>query len=172
MGRGQPADIQLSGNGGKSENIVVVVGHLVGDKFLVFLTDQIILALINKQIAFEGRLLVVGCGTRFEAAVGGLDVAVAVVDADDNGVGVVVHKIHSVSFLPQSGDTKYWIVLSEKFDLRLFTSVRKVPNWHFAVVVLVSVHFNHLPLDTGLSESSQNGNFQFRGNKKAAYDFS
>ena len=74
----------------------------------MFLTDEIISALIDKQIALEGRLLVIGGNARLEAAVGGLDVAVAMVDTDDDGIGVVVvvHKIHRVSFLPHSGDTK------------------------------------------------------------------
>ena len=40
---------------------------------------------INQQIAFECRLFVVGCNARLEAAVGGLDVAIPVVDADDAG---------------------------------------------------------------------------------------
>ena len=45
----------------------------------------------------------------FETAVGGLDIAIPVVDADDDGIGgciIVVHKIHSVSFLPLCGNTK------------------------------------------------------------------
>jgi len=75
----------------------------------VFLSDEIISALIDKQITFEGRLLVIGGNARLETAVGSFDIAVAVVDSDDDGVGVVVvvHKIHRVSFLPHSGDTKY-----------------------------------------------------------------
>ncbi len=88
-------------NGGKRENIVVAVGHFVGDKFLVFFSDVIISALIDKQVALEGRLFVVSGNARLKAAVGSLDVAIAVVDADDDGIGVVVvHKIHRVSFLP------------------------------------------------------------------------
>nr|WP_243126384.1 hypothetical protein [Acetivibrio ethanolgignens] len=70
----------------------------------MFLTDEIIFAFINQQIAFECRLFVVGGNARLEAAVGGLDVAIPVVDADDDGSGGV-HKIHRVSFLPHSGDT-------------------------------------------------------------------
>ena len=111
-GRGQLADIQLTGNGGKGENIIVTVGHFVGDKLLVFLTDEIISALIDKQIALEGRLFVIGGNARLEAAVGGLDVAIAMVDTDDDGGGVV-HKIHSDSFLPLCDDTKMMMVLSE-----------------------------------------------------------
>ena len=108
-GRGLLADIQLTGNSGKGENIIVAVCHFVGDKFLVFLTDEIVSVLIDKQIAFEGWLFVVGGNARLEAAVGGLDVAVAMVDTDDNGIGAVavVHKIHIVSFLPLCGD-RYW----------------------------------------------------------------
>lgn len=106
-GRGQLANIQLSRNSGKGEDIIIAVGHFVGDKFLMFLSDQIISALIDKQIALEGRLFVIGGNTRLKAAVGGLDVAVAVIDADDNGIieSIVAHKIHSVSFLPLCGNT-------------------------------------------------------------------
>ena len=141
-GRGQLADVQLTGNGGKGENIVVAVCHFVGDKFLVFLTDEIISALIDKQIAFEGRLLVVGGNSRLETAVGGLDVAIAVVDTDDNGIGVVVHKIHRDSFLPLCGDTKMMMVL---------------------VVVKLTTTEN-----IGLSESCQFGDFQFKLGVKSA----
>lgn len=108
-GRGQLTDVQLTGNGGKGKNIVVAVCHFVGDKFLVFLTDEIVSALVDKQIAFEGRFFVIGDHARLEAAMSGLDVAVAVIDTDDDGIGVVVvvHKIHRDSFLPLCGDTKY-----------------------------------------------------------------
>ena len=76
----------------------------------MFLTNEIISALVNKQIALEGRLLVVGGYARLKATMGSLDVAIAVIDADDDGIGVVVvvHKIHRDSFLPLCGDTKYY----------------------------------------------------------------
>jgi hypothetical protein len=115
-GRGQLADVQLTGNSGKGENIVVAVGHFVGDKFLVLLTNEIISALIDKQIALEGRLFVVDGYARLKAAVGGLDVAVAVVDTDDDGIGVVVHKIHRNSFLPLCGDTKIMVFGGGQID--------------------------------------------------------
>ena len=60
----------------RGENIIVAVGHFVGSKFLVFLTDEIIFAFINQQIAFECRLFVVGCNARLEAAVGGLEMCI------------------------------------------------------------------------------------------------
>ena len=141
-GRGQLADIQLTGNSSKGENIVVAVCHFVGDKFLVFLPDEIISALIDKQIAFEGRLLVISGNARLETAVGGLDVAVTVVDTDDDGIGVVVHKIHRVSFLPHGGDTIILMILV----------VVKLPTTE----------------NIGLSESCQSGDFQFKLGVKSA----
>ena len=82
----------------------------------MFLADEIISVLIDKQIALESRLFVIGGNARLEAAVGGLDVAIAVVDTDDNGIGVVgvVHKIHRDSFLPLCGDTKMIILVVVK----------------------------------------------------------
>ena len=64
-------------------------------------------------ITLEGRLFVIGGYARLETTVGGLDVAVAVVDTDDdgNGIVVVVHKIHRVSFLPLCGETKILILI-------------------------------------------------------------
>ena len=79
------ADVQLPSDGGEGQNIVVVVCHLVGGKLLVFLTDEIEAALVDQQIALKGWLLVKGCHSGFEAAVGSLDVAVAVVNPDDDG---------------------------------------------------------------------------------------
>ena len=106
-GRGQLADIQFSGDCSKGQNIIVAVRHLVGDKFLVFLSDEIISALVDKQIALKDRLFVIGSNARLETAVGSFDIAVAVINANDNGIGgCVVHKIHIGSFLPHSGDTK------------------------------------------------------------------
>ena len=119
MGRGQPADIQLSGNGGKSENIIVAVGHLVGDKFLVFLPDNIILALIDKHIALEGGFFVIGSNACLETAMGGLDIPVPVVDADDDGIGgciVIAHKTHIDSFLPLWAIQKWFVLVSGHFD--------------------------------------------------------
>ena len=88
----------------------------------MFLTDEIISAFIDEQIAFEGRLFVVGGNARLETAVGGLAVAVAVVDTDDDGIGVivVVHKIHRVSFLPLCGDKKILIGMSESSQIGNF----------------------------------------------------
>ena len=106
----------------------------------MFLTDEIISALIDKQIALEGRFFVIGGNARLETAVGGLDVAVAVVDADDDGIGVV-HKIHRVSFLPHSGDTKIMMILSEKSNFETF---------HVLVIVLVSGQNVHSPQATYL----------------------
>ena len=59
-------------------------------------TNDIISALIDKQVAFKGRLFVIGGNARLETAVGSLDVAVSVIDANNDGIRVkIVHKIHN-----------------------------------------------------------------------------
>ncbi len=92
-GRGLFADIQLPSNGGKGQDVVVAVHHLVGGELLVFLTDQIIAAPIDQQIALECRLLIERGHAGFETAVGGFDVAIAVVDADDDET--IIDYVHS-----------------------------------------------------------------------------
>ena len=100
-GRGLLADIQLSCNGSKGQNIVVTVCHFVRDKLLVTFAHGVIAAVVDKQIAFEGRLLVRDDHARRKAAMCSLDIALAVVDADD--YRVIVHIVHSLSFLPLCG---------------------------------------------------------------------
>ena len=103
-GRKKLSDIQFPADGGKSEDIVVLVHHLVHQKFLVIFSDEIEPAFINEQVALEGRLLVVGRNTGLEAGVRRFDIAVAMVDTDDYGLAVGVRvKIHSGSFLPLCG---------------------------------------------------------------------
>ena len=55
----------------------------------MFLTNEVETAFMNQQIALESRLIVKGGHAGFEAAVGGLDVAVAVVNANDDGMVIV-----------------------------------------------------------------------------------
>lgn len=95
-GRGLLADIQLSCNGSKGQNIVVTVCHFVRDKLLVTFAHGVIAAVVDKQIAFEGRLLVRDDHARRKAAMCSLDIPIAVVDADD--YRVIVHIVHSLSF--------------------------------------------------------------------------
>lgn len=95
------SDVQLPSDGGKGENIVVAVRHFVGGKLLVSLPDGVVSALIDQKVVLEGRLPVVGGHAGAKAGVGGLDVAVPVVNADDDGV--VVQIIHARSFLPLCG---------------------------------------------------------------------
>lgn len=110
-GRGKLTDIQLSADGGKSEDIIVLVHHLVRQKFLVIFSDEIKSTFINEQIALEGRFLVVGCHAGLKTGMRRFDIAVAMVDADDYGLAVGVRvKIHSGSFLPLCGcKNDFWI---------------------------------------------------------------
>ena len=94
------SDVQLPSDGGKGEDIVVAVRHFVGGKLLVSPADGVVFVLIDQKIILEGRLPVVGGHAGAEAGVGGLDVAVPVVNADD---GIVVQIIHARSFLPLCG---------------------------------------------------------------------
>ena len=80
---------------GEGQDVVVTVRHFVGGELLVFFSNQIISALIDQQIALEGRLLVKRGHAGFEAAVSRLDVAIAVVDADDDR-RIVIQNVHKI----------------------------------------------------------------------------
>lgn len=105
-GRGKMANVQLPSDGGKGEDIVVAVRHFISGKLLVSLADGVVPALIDQQIILEGRLPVVNSHAGAKAGVGGLDVAVPVFNADDNGI--VVQIIHTRSFLPLCGCQNGW----------------------------------------------------------------
>ena len=92
-GRGLFADIQLPPDGGESQDVVITVRHLVSGELLVFLTNEVVMASIDQEIALKGRLLVKRGYASSETAVGGFDVAIAVVNADDNRV--IIDDIHS-----------------------------------------------------------------------------
>ena len=61
----------------------------------MFLADQIVAALVDQQVALEGWLLIKRGYAGFETAVGRLDIAIAVVDTDDDR-RVVVQNIHKL----------------------------------------------------------------------------
>lgn len=82
----------------------------------------VVSVVVDKQIAFEGRLLVGDNHARREAAMCSLDISIAVVDANDNRV--VVHIVHTLSFLPQCGC---------KNRLFVYGAVRRMPVLYAAV---------------------------------------
>ena len=95
-----------------------LVGHLVGSEFLVFLSDQIVASLIDQQIALEGRFLVEEGHAGFETAVGSFDVAIAVVDADDDR-RIVIQNVHKIPFCcitakggPQTAQPKTFLLVT------------------------------------------------------------
>ena len=99
-GGGDFSDVQLPSDSSKGEDIVVTVRHFIGGKLLVSLADGVIFAVENQKIILEGRLPVVNGHAGAEAGVGGLDVPVPMVNADNDGIVV---QIHARSFLPLCG---------------------------------------------------------------------
>ena len=96
-GSGQVADVQLAGDSRQRQEIVILIQHFVGGKLLMALTDHIGLAVVGQDVAAEHRLISVnGHDAGSEAAVGGFHVAIAMVDADDNGL---VFHVHHFNFL-------------------------------------------------------------------------
>ena len=94
-GVGQSMHVQLTGDSGQGEDIIVVVPGLIGGKLLVARPDQVVAAIIHQQLVLEHRLGVMGGQPCRETAVGGLDVAIAVVDADDLHALILFHRLHS-----------------------------------------------------------------------------
>ena len=80
---GQPGVLQLHGNGGKGENVIILVLDLLGKEFFVPLSDQMVPTCVDQQVVCERRLLVLFEDAGGEAVVCGLDVAVTVIDPDD-----------------------------------------------------------------------------------------
>ena len=90
--------IQLTGDSGQGEDIVVIVPGLVRLKLLVACPNQVVASVIDQQIVFEYRLCVMNGQPRGKTAVCSLDVAVAIVYPDDLHALMVFHRLHS-SFL-------------------------------------------------------------------------
>jgi fructose-1,6-bisphosphatase/sedoheptulose 1,7-bisphosphatase-like protein len=65
----------------------------------VLLANEIVAAIINQQIVFEGRLLIKARHTSLKAKIRCLDIAVSVVDADGDllgGIFTVFEETHIV----------------------------------------------------------------------------
>ena len=84
----------------------------------MFLSDQIVASLIDQQIALEGRFLVEGGHAGFETAAGSFDVAIAVVNADDDR-RIVIQNVHKIPFCcitakggPQTAQPKIFLLVT------------------------------------------------------------
>ena len=104
---GHMRQLQLPGDGGKCQDVIVLIRHLVRDELLVFLADAVPLAVVLKRSDDEVWLFVIGGHTCPEAGVGRLDVSVAVVDSNDHdgvlcsvAAGIVGIGKHNPLFLP------------------------------------------------------------------------
>ena len=93
---GDLSDIQLPCNRRKSKNVVVNILCLIRKELFMTFTDQIISAVIDKQIVFENRFSIIDCHACREAAVCGFDIAVSAVDPDDEYIFDFFHALTSV----------------------------------------------------------------------------
>ena len=101
---GDLSDIQLPCNRRKSKNVVVNILCLIRKELFVTFTNQIISAVIDKQIVLENRFGIIDCHARREAAVCGFDIAVSAVDSDDEYIVDFFHTRTSViSTFPDRG---------------------------------------------------------------------
>ena len=90
LGSGQSPEAQLLGNGRQSQHIVVAVHHLVSGELLVPLANGVEMTVVDKQVVVECWFFLVGCYAGRKAGVGAFDIAVAVVNSENDCV--VVHK--------------------------------------------------------------------------------
>ena len=94
LSRGNALTVQLTDDTHKREQVVVLVLPLVGKILLMSLTDLIVAPLKEKSVLCKGR-----CGIELDDAcgcdrVGGLDVAVTVVDAYDQEVVIMFQYLY------------------------------------------------------------------------------
>ena len=117
IGGGDIFSAQLTGNGGKRENIIVFVMKLVRRKFLVSDADGIVCPVPYQQVTHKDRFGIAFHNAGWKTAVGCFHIAVSVVDPDDF---CVVDGFHNTpSFFPSFRD----VVFND-----LFCSAVKCPH--------------------------------------------
>ena len=101
---GNLSDIQLPCNRRKSKNVVVNILCLIRKELFMTFTDQIISAVIDKQIIFENGFGIIDRHACREAAVSRFDIAISAVDSDDEYIVDFFHTRTSViSTFPDRG---------------------------------------------------------------------
>lgn len=104
---GDLSDVQLPRNRRKRKNVVVNILRLIRKELLVAFTDQVISAVVYKQIVFENGFGIIGCHACREAAVCGFDIAVSAVDPDDKYIIDFFHILTDLlSTVPAEGYTE------------------------------------------------------------------
>ena len=99
-GGGQPTELQFPGDGSERQDVVIGIVDLAGQEGLVFLADDVILALVHQHIVGKDRFCVVCRHAGLKVPVRCLYATIAVVDGDDD----VSHGIYLV-FLINSAVT-------------------------------------------------------------------
>jgi len=103
--------------------------HFICGEFFVILADEIIPILPNEQILLECRLFVVGGNTGLKTASCCFDVAVTVVNANNNGVVEVFH----ISFLSSALQRSNMVVVLADFVVQFLV------GWQHGVQKIVAV---------------------------------
>ena len=83
--------MQLHGNGGEGEDVIILVLHLLRQEFLVTFSDEIVAPLIYQKVLGKEGLRVVADHACGKTVVCGLDVPIAVIDADDFDAVEIFH---------------------------------------------------------------------------------
>ena len=84
--------LQLARDGGERQDVKVIIRSLVREKFLVALTDEIIVVLESQQVGGKCRLGVVAQDAGLETVVCGLCVPIAMIASNDYKPVHVFHK--------------------------------------------------------------------------------
>ena len=91
VGFRQPGVLQLHGDTGQHEQVVVLIQRFVRAICLVPDADGVISTLVEQEIVQECGFPFVGQDAGGETVVGGLHIAIAVIHGDDDGVVVSLH---------------------------------------------------------------------------------
>ena len=78
--------VQLPCHSHQREQVIVLIRSFVRDKFLVAVPDPIVHPAVFQDVAGEDRFGLIGCHAVFSDSTGGLNVAVAVIHADDHEI--------------------------------------------------------------------------------------
>ena len=95
VGSGHVSELQLSGDGGQRQDVVVGIVDLAGQEGLVLLTNDVILALIYQHIVGKYGFPVVSRHAGLEVPMRCLYAAIAMVDGDDDAF----HEMSLVSLI-------------------------------------------------------------------------
>ena len=83
--------VQLPCHSHQREQVIVLIRSFVRDKFLVAVPNPIVHPAVFQDVAGEDRFGLIGCHAAFCDSTGGLNIAVAVIHADDHEIFKFFH---------------------------------------------------------------------------------